>query len=61
MKKNQEPMSFDEDKVEWRIAKDKYCRLMFGIEDEDEKVKPLSYFQNNKLDAPIRFSLIWYT
>ena len=36
--KNQEPMRFDEDKVEWRIAKDKYCRLMFGIEDEDEKV-----------------------
>ena len=53
MRKNQEPMRFDEDEVGWWIAKDKYCRLMFGIEDEVKKVYPISYFQNNKLGAPI--------
>ena len=43
--------------MEWRIAKDKCGRLMFGIEDENEKMYLLSYSQNNKLDAPIRFYL----
>ena len=52
--RNQEPVRFDEDEVEWRVGSDKLGRPSFGIE-VDGKIKPLSYYKTNKLDAPIQF------
>ena len=52
--RNQEPVRFDEDEVEWRVGSDKLGRPLFGIE-VDGKIKPLSYYKTNKLDAPIQF------
>ena len=48
--RNQEPVRFDEDEVEWRVGSDKLGRPSFGIE-VDRKIKPLSYYKTNKLDG----------
>ena len=52
--RNQEPVRFDEDEVEWRVGSDKLGRPSFGIE-EDGKIKHLSYYKTNKLDDTIQF------
>ena len=52
--RNQEPIRFQEDEVEWRIGSDKLGRPSFGVE-VDGKIKPLSYYKTNKLDAQIQF------
>ena len=52
--RNQEPVRFDGDEVEWRVGSDKLGRPSFSIE-VDGKIKTFSYYKTNKLDAPIQF------
>ena len=53
--RNQKSIRLNEDELEWRIKKDEYSRPLLGIEDTDGKEYLLSYYQSNKLDAPIQF------
>ena len=43
--RNQEPVVFDQDEVDWTIKKDRFGRALFGIE-LNEKDIPLSYTAN---------------
>ena len=53
--RNQEPMRYDEDEVDWILRNDKLKRPLFGIKWE-EKDYPLSYYKSNKPDAILQFS-----
>ena len=53
--RNQEPMIYEADEVDWILRKDKLKRPLFGIEWED-KDYPLSYYKSIKPDAILQFT-----
>ena len=53
--RNQEPMRYEADEVDWILRKDKLKRPLFGIKWE-EKDNPLSYYKSNKPDATSQFT-----
>ena len=53
--RNQEPMRYEADEVDWIFRKDKLKRPLFGIKWE-EKDYPLSYYKSNKPDAILQFT-----
>ena len=53
--RNQEPMRYDVDEVDWILRNDKSKRPLFGIKWK-EKDYPLSYYKSNKPDAILQFT-----
>ena len=53
--RNQEPMRYEADEVDWILRKDKLKRPLVGIKWE-EKNYPLSYYKSNKPDAILQFT-----